>query len=121
MGAHTKVVINRGSGPFALSERAARALTYAGVEGLTIDRPRGGYPRVRGDHLIRRDDPRLVEVVERLGAAAGLQDSRGRVRLVVVEVPSDVRWYVAESEEGAEFVAEAHRCWDETGERMRLG
>lgn len=55
---------------------------------------------------IERNDPDLVAVVEQLGDRASGQFSA----LVVVEIPDDVQWEIAEYD-GLEHVAEKHRTW----------
>ncbi len=86
----TKVVINNCFGGFGLSEKAYKE--------LGIERP---YSRD-----LERDDPRLVEIVERLG-----QESWGTcAELEVVEIPDDVKWHIHEYD-GSEYVAEDHRTW----------
>lgn len=53
-----------------------------------------------------RSAPELVQVVEELGDKAN-----GRLaRLVVVEVPDDVDWYIRDYD-GMETVEEVHRSW----------
>ena len=85
-----KVVINRCYGGFSLSEKAMK---FLGVD--------SGWPD------IARNDPKLVECVEKLGEAAsyGLGSS-----LYVVEVPDDVKWTITEYD-GVEQVEEVHRVW----------
>lgn len=83
-----KIVINRCFGGFGLSEEA-RALL--GVE-YAWD--------------IQRDDPRLVEVVERLGKAANGQCSELRV----VEIPDGVEYNLSDYD-GVETIHEKHRMW----------
>lgn len=53
-----------------------------------------------------RDDRDLVAVVEELGEAA----SSKLANLVIVEVPTDAQWHIAEYD-GYEHVAEDHRTW----------
>ena len=87
-----KIVINKGYGGFSLSEVAYKEL------GL-----QGPYDP------IARNDPRLVEVVERLGGAADGQCALG-TRLEVIEIPDDVEWEIGEYG-GTERVEEVHRVW----------
>lgn len=55
---------------------------------------------------IEREDPVLVEVVEKLK-----EDADGYfARLKIVEVPDDVQWSIEEYD-GSEWVAEIHRTW----------
>lgn len=85
-----KIVINACYGGFGLSEEALKSF------------PEGTY----GRRDIPRDDPRLIEVVERLG-----DDASGKFgKLKVVEIPDDVDWIIEEYD-GFEHVAEAHRTW----------
>jgi len=52
-----------------------------------------------------RTHPDLIEVVEKLGTAAGERT------LKIVEVPDDVKWYIDQGEDGREWVAEEHKTW----------
>lgn len=85
-----KVVINRCYGGFGLSEKAKQML---GIE----------Y-----DFELEQDktNPKLVEVVEKLGEAA----SAKYAELKVVEVPDDVKWGI-EDYDGMETIHEVHRVW----------
>ena len=56
---------------------------------------------------IKRDDPILVKVVERLGNAANLD---GRP-VKIVEIPDDIEWYIGSGDDGSEWVSEMHRIW----------
>jgi len=98
-----KIVINGRYGGFSLSLEAAKEL------GLSI-RPHQQKSGTVADYelpkSLKRDDPRLVEVVEKLGSKAS---GRG-AQLKVVEVPEDVEWTVEEYD-GLEHVAERHRTW----------
>jgi hypothetical protein len=92
----TQIVINSDYGGFDLSDTAH--LLYLELAGYNI-------PEYRWE--IRRDDPMLVQVVLRLGAAANTRYSS----LKVVEVPDGVEWTIHEYD-GREWVAEAHRTWN---------
>ena len=84
-----KVVINRCYGGFGLSEKAMKFLRV-GSE----------WPD------IARNDPKLVECVEKLG-----EEANGRyAELKVVEIPDDVNWKIGEYD-GLEWVEEVHRRW----------
>lgn len=83
-----KIVINRCFGGFGLSEEAMKLL---GIE-YAWD--------------IRRDDPKLVEVVEKLGNAANGSCSE----LIVVEIPDDVKYNISDYD-GVETIHEEHRMW----------
>jgi hypothetical protein len=54
---------------------------------------------------IDRDDPILIEMVER-----GQKVSGTFADLKVVEIPDDVKWHIEEYD-GMEHVAEDHRTW----------
>jgi hypothetical protein len=55
---------------------------------------------------IDRDDPVLVDIVERLGENA----SDNFASLRIVEIPNDVDWQIADYD-GYEHVEETHRMW----------
>ena len=84
-----KVVINRCYGGFGLSEKAMR---FLGVGSEWPD--------------IARDDPKLVECVEKLGEEAN--DTYAELK--VVEIPDDINWEIGEYD-GLEWVEEVHRRW----------
>lgn len=54
-----------------------------------------------------RTHPDLIAIVEKLGEEANTEYSE----LKIVEVPDDVEWYIAENDQGQEWVAEKHRTW----------
>lgn len=87
-----KVVINKCYGGFGLSDAAKKML------GIKYD--------FEYDEDEKRADPKLVEVVEKLGAAANGPFSR----LVVVEIPDDINWAISEYD-GIERIEEVHRVW----------
>ena len=89
-----KVVINECLGGYSLSEEAYKEL------GIEWD----GYGYAFDDD---RTNPKLVEVVERLGTKAN-----GRVaELEVVKIPDDIEWYIR-VDNGMECIHEAHRTWE---------
>ena len=90
-----KVVINICYGGFSLSKKACEELDLNWQECQ-------GYV----DHDIKRNDPRLVACVEKLGEEA----NGGFAELKVIEIPDDVRWTLEEYD-GAEWIAEKHRTW----------
>jgi len=55
---------------------------------------------------IKRDDPILVQVVEKLGKEA----NGSCANLKIVEIPNNVEWEIEEYD-GQEWVAEKHRTW----------
>ena len=89
-----KIVINRDYGGFNLSDTAMHEL-----------RVRKGNSDLR-HWEIARDDPDLIEIVERMGEAA----DGPYAELMVVEIPDDVKWEIEEYD-GKEWVAEVHRVW----------
>jgi hypothetical protein len=91
-----KVVINDCYGGFGLSERAI--LEYKQLACITDT---DFY-----DRDIPRDDPYLVQIIQRLGMGANGPHSN----LKIVEIPADVDWIISEYD-GAEWVAEKHRTW----------
>ena len=91
-----KIVINDCYGGFGLSKEA---------EELYVQKKNISGP-LRGDIL--RNDSVLVEVVETLGdKASGIYS-----KIKVVEIPDDVKWYIANHHQGdGENIAEKHRTW----------
>jgi hypothetical protein len=63
----------------------------------------------RQDEPAFRCDPRVVQVVERLGKEA----DGHMAELEIVEIPFETPegWHIASSDEGCEWVAENHRTW----------
>lgn len=92
----TKVVINRCFGGFGLSQEAEELFK----ERAHITDKNWYYSD------IARDDPILVQLVEELGQKVNTRYSD----LVIVDIPDDVDWDVAEYD-GSEWVAEVHRTW----------
>ena len=76
-----KVVINAKYGGFGLSVEAAKILVKQGMEDIEVDKD--GW--VLGQYDLCRHDPRLVEVVEKLGEAA----SDEHARLIVKTIPGN--------------------------------
>jgi len=90
-----KVVVNRCWGGFGLSQEAYKEL------GLEWDG--FGYAYIEEE---KRSDPKLVEVVEKLGEKA----SGALANLQVVSIPDDVSWEI-DNYDGQETVRERHRSW----------
>ena len=95
-GGDMKVVINSDYGGFGLSVEALAL--YADKKGKSVD---DVY-----EFEMARDDPDLVEIVERLG----LKANGNFAQLKIVEIPDGVSWYVSEYD-GLEHIAERHRTW----------
>lgn len=87
------VVVNREYGGYGLSEAAYRFL------GLEWDELGFAFERDRAN-------PKLVECVRALGAAA----NGDYAQLEVIEIPDDVKWHIKEHA-GKEWIAEDHRTW----------
>ena len=112
-----KIVINSDYGGFSLSDEAI--LEYGRREGLNLVKDENTNWSISifykdsvakenyfDDREIPRNDPTLVEVVEKLGEAAyGFA-----ANLKTVEIPEDVDWCIEEND-GLEWVAEKHRTW----------
>jgi hypothetical protein len=113
-----KVVINSSYGGFYLSLEAH--ILYAKLKGYNvITRGDGTYQtfykndesdeNIIDDWNIDRTDSALVQVVETLGEKAGQEKY---IKLKVVEIPDDVKWYIANHHHGdGEYIAEEHRTW----------
>lgn len=103
-----KVVINRVHGGFDLSKQAMEL--YAKLKGVKLEHWDESIETYTDDlvnpYMIPRDDPALVEVVEKLGKDANMLYSD----LSIVEIPDNVNWYIEEYD-GLEWVAERHRKW----------
>ena len=94
-----KVVVNRCWGGFSLSQEACEAL------GLEWDGY--GYSHRYFDVNDKdRTDPKLVEVVEKLGDRA----NGSCAELRVIEIPDGIDWYI-DNYDGMETVREKHRSW----------
>ena len=116
-----KIVINtshgdQGSGGFCLSHRAFLRLRDLGQREALHEPDLGAYwpkgatlrePSLnRCGQLVPRDDEKLVQVVEELGAEANGHCAELRV----VAIPHDVQWEI-EKVGGVEHVSEVHRMW----------
>jgi len=100
-----KIVVNKSidyndsydtGGYFALSEKA--------MEELDID---NDNIYTDSENEESRADPKLVEVVERLGNEANGKTAR----LEIIRIPDDVDWEIECDSAGYEWVAEKHRVW----------
>lgn len=86
-----KIVVNRCYGGFGLSKKAIRELKKRGVKTDEV-------------WCVKRNDPRLVEVVEKLK-----EEANGEFALLqVVEIPDNAYWLIVEYD-GVETV-----YWSET-------
>lgn len=107
-----KVVINTCYGGFGLSQEALRELQRIATPDsafiIKLDEDQLLYTdknKEAGYYSIRQD-PQVVEVVEKLGNRANGKHAK----LKVVEIPNDVD-YVIDDYDGVEWVAEYHRVW----------
>ena len=83
-----KIVVNRCWGGFGLSQEALEEIG------------------IKYDFDVKRNDPKLVQVVERLGEAANGYLSNLRV----IDIPDDVDWEI-DDYDGMETIHEKHRSW----------
>lgn len=92
-----KLVINSCHGGFGLSEEAEKQYRQYKM----IEKDADWY------HWdIPRDDPYLVQIVEKMGS-----DADGAfAKLKIINVPDDVEWQIDEYD-GLEWVAEKHQTW----------
>jgi hypothetical protein len=68
------------------------------------------YERANSESLCQfRSNPLLIQVIEEF-TEAGKKVSRRCSNVVVIEIPDDVEWHIAEYD-GYEHVAENHRTW----------
>jgi hypothetical protein len=111
-----KIVINKCYGGFGLSNEAVEE--YLKLKGLEYTKKDSEWSFMQGDKSyyvngeyvsdrdFLRDDPVLIEVVEKLGDVAYGQFSE----LKIVEIPDDVKWQIEEYD-GIEWIAEQHNTW----------
>ena len=98
-----RIVINRCYGGFGLS-KAAKDMYLE----LTKDAPRTTHFSV--DQDIARDDPVLLDIIEKIGLQAAGSDF---AKLMITQIPDDVPedgWVISDYD-GMEWVAEKHRTW----------
>jgi hypothetical protein len=100
-----KIAVNKCYGGFCLSESVYSELGvewdgygYLNNKDLNIE---------SDDHMAYRQDPRLINAIERLGEDAA---SGNMARVRVVEIPDDVQWAIHDYD-GEETIRERHRCW----------
>jgi hypothetical protein len=111
-----KIVINKSYEKYSVSHQAFLRLRELGQPDAIKEEDPGAYwpeaatPREPSlnqcGKLIPRDDLKLVQVVEELGAAANGHGAELRV----VKIPDDVRWKIS-VEGGIEHVSEVHLTW----------
>lgn len=92
-----KIVINVCYGSFALSKLACKRLKCDKYD-YTHD-------------YSARTDPKLIALIEELGAEK-VGSHSGGTHLKIVEIPDDVKWTIEEyNDDGREIVSEVHRTW----------
>jgi hypothetical protein len=93
-----KILLNRRQGvPLMLSDFGVEEMTRRGC----LDDGKFCAPC-----FIKRDDPRFVSAFEEFGEKL----TEGMSRLVIIEIPDDVKWELMETE-GVERIEEVHRTW----------
>ena len=90
-----KVVLNNCWGGFSLSDEAKDMFVSLGGDPKQVDR-----------FSVDRTDPKLVEVVEKLGLRANGECAD----LKIVDIPEDIEYYI-DDYDGVESIHEAHRSW----------
>jgi len=93
-----KIVVSRKYGEFDLSPKGWEL--FLRLKGLKLDTTINQWN-------IARNDPALVQVVEKLGSEKA---SGKRATLWIVEIPDGVEWEVNDYD-GLEWVSEKHRRW----------
>jgi hypothetical protein len=116
-----KIVINSCYGGFGLSDAAYEYLIaqgvplveedYKGKDNVLVIRKWKRHSSLLGKYWdfyfdSRRNDPKLIEVVEKLGAKA----SGHCAELKIVEIPEGIDYEISEYD-GFEHIAEKHRTW----------
>jgi hypothetical protein len=104
-----KVVINVKYGGFGLSDKAIEM--YGELKGLNLQKRGSRYyysdESCFSYYDISREDPVLVDVVEKLGELSWWI----LAALKIVEIPDNVD-YTIEDYDGLEHIAEKHRTWN---------
>jgi hypothetical protein len=105
-----KIAINRDYGHFEISDEAYSFIAKHKGWQHACDDYDHNYWVGGGDYLyasdLDRNDPILIQCIETLGESVNSIYSD----IKIVEVPSDVDWYV-DDYDGVEWVAERHRTW----------
>jgi len=111
-----KIVINKSYDRFCLSHKALARLRKMGQREALQEIDLVSYwPLAASPHeprfnqcgkLIPRDDQKLAQVVEELGAEANGHCAE----LKVIEIPDGVQWVIGQVD-GVEQVSEVHRTW----------
>ena len=90
-----KIAINRCYGGFSVTEAVYKAL----------EEEWDGHGYI--DHDLGRDDPKLIEAIEKVGVKAA---SGTYAEIEIVEIPDGVDWHI-DDYDGIETIHENHRSW----------
>lgn len=98
-----KIVLNRCYGGFSLSKDVKSMYKNATRD---VIRPTGWF----SDQDIPRDDPTLIDIIEKIGLEKA---GGGFAKLQIIEIPEDVAedGWIIQDYDGVEWVAEKHRTW----------
>jgi hypothetical protein len=110
------MIINKSCDEFSVSHKAFVRLRELGQQEALQETDRDAYwpeaatPREPSlnqcGKLIRRDDEKLVRVVEELR-----EEANGHAaELKIVSIPDDVEWVITKTD-GGEHVSDVHRMW----------
>ena len=109
-----KIVINTCFGGFGLSKEAVTRMADRGcpeaiqhLANVKMWNADEGGTLWHDLSIIPRDDRDLVDAVKHLG----VQADGNYARLRIVEIPDDVKFYIADYD-GVEHIAEVHRTWN---------
>lgn len=94
---HTRIVINRCFGGFSLSDEAVEL--YARFKGV--------YPDEVDAYEIERDDPKLANVVEEMGAGANGDSAR----LEIVTLPKGTLYRISEYDGMERVITKDEHQW----------
>jgi hypothetical protein len=109
-----KIVINESYGGFGLSDTAFKIYLNIKYVFSIVESVSETTYLINGNQIskydilsnIDRNDPILIEIVERLGDEANGECSD----LSIINIPDDVDWYIFEYD-GYEYIVEKHRAW----------
>jgi hypothetical protein len=128
----TKVVITPSVFGFGLSIEAVERLQELGVEFKMPAFYDEKYPdknsrdaklefALWASDQIERTDSKLIQVVAELGDKAGGIINDRYIRLVIMDIPDDIKWYIETGDEFQnEWIAEEHRIWIPEGEEWDI-
>ena len=100
-----KIIINRGIGPFRLSQKVLTELKRHECKSVVREKTKYSFRGFDIDSV--RYDPLVIKTVEKIGPVF----SGDRCILKVVDIPEGVSYYI-HSDNNKESVHESHRVWD---------